>query len=40
MLLASDAPGASILRTATTLPELLGWYQQYGAEYLKRSRGN
>ena len=40
MLLAADPPGASILKTATTLPELRGWYQQYGMEYVKRLRGN
>jgi hypothetical protein len=40
MLLAGDPPGASILKAATTLPELRGWYQQYGMEYVERSRGN
>jgi hypothetical protein len=40
MLLAGDPPGASILKTATTLPELRGWYQQYGTQYGQRLRGN
>jgi hypothetical protein len=38
MLLAGNPPGASILKTATTLPELRGWYQHYGMEYVERSR--
>ncbi len=41
MLLAGDPPpGASALKTAKTLPELRGWYQQYGAKYVERTRGN
>jgi hypothetical protein len=38
MLLAADPPGEASLKTAKTLPELRGWYQQYGAEYLRRVR--
>ena len=40
MLLASDPPGASVLRTAKTLAELRGWYQEYGAKYVELTRGN
>jgi hypothetical protein len=40
MLLVGSPPGASVLKTAKTLPELRGWYQEYGTEYLERIRGN
>jgi hypothetical protein len=39
MLLAGDPPGGASLKTAKTLAELRGWYQQYGAKYLSRLSG-
>ena len=39
MLLAADPPGADTLKAATTLPQLRGWYQQYGSKYLERFGG-
>jgi hypothetical protein len=36
MLLAGDPPGAGTLKVATTLAELRGWYQQYGAAYVRQ----
>jgi hypothetical protein len=35
MLLAAHAPGAATPNTVKTLPRLRGWYQLYGAEYLR-----
>lgn len=40
MLLGADAPGADVLKKATTLPELRGWYRQYGAAYVEHRRAN
>lgn len=40
MLLAGDPPGGASLKTAKTLAELRGWYQQYGAKYLSRLSGH
>jgi hypothetical protein len=36
MLLAGDPPGRAVLKAVKTLPELRGWYQQHGAEFLRR----
>lgn len=36
MLVAADAPGSGLLEGAKTLPQLRGWYQQYGPKYLER----
>lgn len=36
MLLAGHPPGASVLKAATSLPELRGWYQQFGDELAAR----
>jgi hypothetical protein len=40
MLVAAGAPGAGVLEQATTLPQLRGWYQQYGPKYLERFGDN
>lgn len=40
MLLAGDPPGGASLKTAKSLAELRGWYQQYGAQYVNRLSSN